>query len=72
VNIIAIRLETYLKGLTHVGIVIDDQNVRLPHFGTYLVIRKLWESIRDPFVVFDILEADFIAGKLYLDGRNQV
>src|ERR1700691_3661317 len=45
-NIIAARLKTYLEGLPHVGIVIDDQNVRLTHFGTYLVIRKLWESIK--------------------------
>ena len=44
-NIIAVRLKTYLEGLPHVGIVIDDQNVRSTHFGTYLVIRKLWESI---------------------------
>ena len=26
--------------------VIDDQNVRLIHFGTYLVIGKRWESIK--------------------------
>src|ERR1700728_2722727 len=45
-NIIAARLKTYLEGLPHVGIVIDDQNVRLTHFGTYLVIRKLWEVIK--------------------------
>ena len=67
-NVIAIRLETDLEGLPHVGIVIDDQNVRLTHFGTYLVIRKLWESIKEiPYLVFDILEAHFIAEKLYLD-----
>jgi hypothetical protein len=67
-NVIAIRPETDLEGLPHVGIVIDDQNVRLTHFRTYLVIRKLWESIKEtPHLIFDILEAHFIAEKLYLD-----
>jgi hypothetical protein len=36
-NIITVRPETNLEGLPHVGIVIDDQNVRLTHFATYLV-----------------------------------
>jgi hypothetical protein len=41
VNIITVRPETNLEGLPHVGIVIDDQNVRLTHFATYLVPAKL-------------------------------
>src|SRR5271156_6285043 len=45
-TIIATRLETYFEGLPHVGIVIDDQNILLTHFGTYLVIGKLWKSIK--------------------------
>jgi hypothetical protein len=40
-NIITVRPETNLEGLPHVGIVIDDQNVRLTHFATYLVPAKL-------------------------------
>jgi hypothetical protein len=35
-NVIAIRFETYLEGQPHVGIVIDDQNVRLTHCATFL------------------------------------
>jgi hypothetical protein len=65
-NVIATRLETYLEGLPLVGIVIDDQNVRLTHFATYLVARKL-ERRSFPTRFFGILKANVIAGKLYLN-----
>jgi hypothetical protein len=68
-NIITVRPETYLEGMPHVGIVIDDQNVRLTHFATYLVPGKLErEGKRIPPRFFGILKVYFITGKLYLDG----
>jgi hypothetical protein len=67
-NIIATRLETYLEGLPHVGIVIDDQNVRLTHLGTYPVPGKLErERKKIPTSFFGVLKAHFIAGKLHSD-----
>jgi hypothetical protein len=69
-NIIATRLEPCLEGLPNVGIVIDDQNVRLTHLGTYTVtvLGKLErERNKTPTRLFGILKAHFIAGKLYLD-----
>jgi hypothetical protein len=43
-NNIAVRTETYLEGLPNVGIVIDDQNVRLTHFATFLYPGELEED----------------------------
>ena len=67
-NIKTVRTETYLQGLPHVGIVIDDQNVRFTHFATYLVPGKLErERKKIPTRFFGILKVYFMAGKLYLD-----
>jgi hypothetical protein len=67
-NTIATRLETYLEGLPHVGIVIHDKNVRLSHFAAYLVPGKPdRERKKITTRPFDILQVYFITGKLYLD-----
>jgi hypothetical protein len=67
-NIITMRPETYLEGLPDVGIVIDDQNVRLIHLATYLLPGKReQEGTKIPAQFFDILKVYFITGKLYLD-----
>jgi hypothetical protein len=68
IHIVATRLEPYLEGLPNFGVVIHDQNVRLTHFATYLVIGKLERDRKEIFTqFFDILKALLIAGKLYPD-----
>jgi hypothetical protein len=67
-NVIATRLETCLERLPNVGIVIDDQNVRLTQLGTYPVPGKLErERKKIPTFFFGVLKAHFIAGKLHSD-----
>ena len=40
------RLETYLEGLPHVGIVIHYKNIRLIHGAAYRALGKQTDSVR--------------------------
>jgi len=67
-NIITACSKLYLKGQPYVGVVIDDQNVRLTHLATYPVLGKLERARKKiPTSFFGILKAHVMAGKLHPD-----